>query len=268
MGHATYTNPTRTAARMKLAVALPMALAAATAVALTTAARPAGSASSQTRPAAGGALELSSLKFYIEFNETNQDVGVQTSLGGEPYKLLTAFDPDGRKMLRVRPSGILRQQGLSDFFHETAEPPLSEFSLAEFFDRFPEGEYEFETVTLDGLEQDGEDLFTHKIPAGPVITWPLEGDVVDRSFLVVSWQPVTLTTALNPPQQPVNIIGYEVIVTREDPLRDLDMDVGPDTTSVSIPMEFLDPGTEYELEVLAIEESDNQTISIVHFETM
>ena len=40
-----------------------------------------------------------------------------------------------------------------------------------------------------------------------------------------------------------------------------------DATSVSVPPEFLDPGVEYELEILAVEESDNQTISIVFFET-
>ena len=39
------------------------------------------------------------------------------------------------------------------------------------------------------------------------------------------------------------------------------------TTSVSVPPEFLDAGTEYELEILAIEESDNQTISLIFFKT-
>ena len=193
---------------------------------------------------------------------------MQSLLGGEPYKSLKAYDPDGERIIRLKPDNSLRQQGLSDFFFESAEPTLDELSFDVFLDRFPEGEYEFETKTLDGLEQEGEALFTHDIPAGPVITSPLEGDVVDKNSVVVSWEPVTMTTALNPPQEPVNIVGYEVIVTREDPLRDLSMDVGPGTTSVSIPPEFLDSGTEYEVEVLAIEESDNQTISIIFFETL
>ena len=41
----------------------------------------------------------------------------------------------------------------------------------------------------------------------------------------------------------------------------------PEATSVTIPPEFLDPGTEYELEILAIEESDNQTFRALSFET-
>jgi hypothetical protein len=212
-------------------------------------------------------LTLETLKFFIEFNETDEDVGVQALLGGEPYKRLSAFGPDGRKILDLRPRRSLKMQGLSDFFFESAEPSLDEFSLDQFLARFPEGEYEFETVTIDGIEQDGETLFTHVIPAGPVITSPEEGVTVDPDDLVITWNPVTKTTAFNPPQEPVTIIGYQVIVTREDPLRVYSVDVSPDTTSISVPPKFLDAGTEYEVEVLAIEESDNQTISLLFFET-
>ena len=61
---------------------------------------------------------------------------------------------------------------MSDFFFESAEPSLDEFSMEDFLDRFPEGNYEFETRTIEGNEQDGEAMFTHTIPAGPVITGP------------------------------------------------------------------------------------------------
>jgi hypothetical protein len=78
---------------------------------------------------------------------------------------------------------------------------------------------------------------------------------------------VTQTTALNPPQRPVTIIGYQVILTRSEPLRVMSFDVSAETTSLTIPPELLDSGTEYELEILAIEKSDNQTISLIFFET-
>jgi hypothetical protein len=159
-----------------------------------------------TRPRAehaGHEIELETLKFFIEFNETDEDVGVQCVLGGEAYVVLRAFEPDGRRIVDLRPRASLRQQGMSDFFFESAEPTLDEVSMAEFLDRFPEGEYEFETITTDGIEQDGEADFTHAIPAGPEITYPREGDVVDPDALVVTWEPVTMTTAFNPPQVPV-----------------------------------------------------------------
>lgn len=212
-------------------------------------------------------LTLASLKFFIEFNETDEDIGVQTSLGGEPYKRLRAFDPDEKRILDLRPRRNLKLQGLSDFFFESAEPSLDEFSMEEFLNRFPEGVYEFETVTIDGVEQDGDAWFTHTIPAGPVIISPTEGEVVDPTATVIMWEPVTHTTSFHPPQVPVAIVGYQVIVTREEPLRVYSVDVSSETSSIGVPAEFLEPGTEYEVEVLAVEESDNQTISLLFFET-
>ena len=244
-------------------------------------ASPSGCADDDENELTQETLELGTLKFFIEFNETDEDVGVQALLGGKPYKSLRAYGPDGRsddeggksddegdsKILDLRARHSLKMQGLGDFFFESAEPSLDKFPLADFLDRFPQGKYEFKTVTIDGITQNGETMFTHVIPAGPVITSPEEGVVVDPANTVVSWDPVTLTTALNPPQQPVTIVGYQVIVTREEPLRVYSVDVPAGTTSVSIPPEFLDAGTEYELEILAIEESDNQTISLIFFKT-
>jgi len=214
-----------------------------------------------------GELTLATLKFFIEFNETDEDIGVQAVLGGEPYKRLSAYRPDGRKILDLRPRRNLKMQGLSDFFFESAEPSLDERSLEQFKARFPAGEYEFETVTIDGIEQDGETMLTHIIPSGPVILSPEEGDMVNPDETIISWEPVTMTTAFNPPQVPVDIVGYQVIVTKEDPLRVYSVDVSAETTSITVPPEFLDAGTEYELEILAIEASDNQTISLLFFET-
>ncbi len=91
--------------------------------------------------------------------------------------------------------------------------------------------------------------------------------MVDPANVFITWDAVTMTTRLNPPQQPVKIIGYQVIVTRADPLRVYSVDVSPETTGLSVAPEFMDPGTEYELEILAIEESGNQTISLIVFET-
>ncbi|NWF67979.1 MAG: hypothetical protein HXY40_02720 [Chloroflexi bacterium] len=47
----------------------------------------------------------------------------------------------------------------------------------------------------------------------------------------------------------------------------LDIHVAADRRRLSVPVEFLQPGTTYELEVLAIEESGNQTITNGFFST-
>ena len=61
------------------------------------------------------------------------------------------------------------------------------------------------------------------------------------------------------------IRGYRAIVTREDPLRVFNADLPASATSVTIPSEFLEPNTEYKLEVQAIARSGNQTLTEVEF---
>jgi hypothetical protein len=85
-----------------------------------------------------------------------------------------------------------------------------------------------------------------------VITSPTEGEVVNPNSFEVSWQPAT-------EPEGVEIASYEVIVSQGD--RELDMHLPPDVTSVSIPPEFLSPGTEGGGEVLAKEKGGNQTIT-------
>ena len=73
---------------------------------------------------------------------------------------------------------------------------------------------------------------------------------------------------------PVSITGYEVIVTKEfhdDPngfsKPIYDVHVPPTVDRLPVPREFLQPGTVYEVEVLALEISGNQTISVGFFKT-
>ena len=65
--------------------------------------------------------------------------------------------------------------------------------------------------------------------------------------------------------------GPESSTTRkknqEDPLRVFSADLTPDMTSIVIPASFMRPGFDYKFEVLAIEESGNQTLSESAFST-
>ncbi len=88
--------------------------------------------------------------------------------------------------------------------------------------------------------------------------------------LVISWEPVTLTVT----GEALNVTGYEVILTKVDhddlngfsrPI--YDVHVGPTATSLAVPDGFVEPATVYELEVLVLEASGNQTISLGFFTT-
>src|SRR6185295_18714043 len=71
-------------------------------------------------------------RMIIEYNSTDQDVGMQIFLDGEEWRSVKVTDPLGRTVLDITSSNGLKQQGLGELFFESAEPPLSEVSLAEF----------------------------------------------------------------------------------------------------------------------------------------
>jgi hypothetical protein len=63
----------------------------------------------------------------------------------------------------------------------------------------------------------------------------------------------------------VDIVGYRVIATREDPLRVYQVELPASAREVPIPAAFLQSDTEYELEIQAIEESGNWTFAMSFF---
>jgi len=218
----------------------------------------------------GAAVRLPSTKLFIEHNSTDEDTGVHGLFDGADWKRLLIFDPRGRLIFEVEPNAQLRTQSISGIFFESAEPPNEDVPIEEIFRRFPEGRYQVEGCTKDGRRLKGSALFTHDIPAGPVVTFPQDGGVVSASNLTITWNHVTTTLD----GRPLRRTGYEIIVTKDvadDPngfsLPVFDVHVLPSVTSLTVSTQFLEPNTSYELEVLALEFSGNQTITVLHFET-
>ncbi|MCH8117245.1 MAG: hypothetical protein IIA78_03890 [Proteobacteria bacterium] len=127
-----------------------------------------------------------------------------------------------------------------------------------------------------------EVALTHPRPAPPVPTVngePVDTDCEDDEFsevsspVVIAWKPVKKThSELGHPQNSgrIKIINYEVVVEAElepRPGRPDGEEVGsilsvilpPDVTEMTIPDEFLAQAEEFKYEVLAREESWNQT---------
>ncbi|MGB7951489.1 MAG: fibronectin type III domain-containing protein, partial [Candidatus Binatia bacterium] len=133
---------------------------------------------------------------------------------------------------------------------------LDELSIEEFLARFPAGEYEFEGKTIDGIELESTAIFSHAVPAAPTdLSVAMMG-----SDLVISWMPA-MGPAAGFPNEPIIIVSYQVVVDGGDPSRRFDVTVPATATQVTVPPEYLQPDTEYEFEVLAIEASGNQTIT-------
>ena len=226
----------------------------------------------------GEAVAIETAKLIVEYNATDGDLGVHGAFDGEPWTELRVYGPDGTEVLAVEPDGELGELGVGGIFFESREPVLAEFSFDDLAARFPEGEYEVRGATVDGAELTGTATFSHAIPEPPTITTPALADdeeqagdaAVPADELAIEWEDVTTTVD----GDPATITAYEVIVTKVDhddprgfsrPI--FDVHLPPDRNRLTVPPEFLEPGTLYELEVLALEESGNQTISVGFFET-
>ena len=222
-------------------------------------------------------IEFDEAHVFFELNNTDGDLGIHALIDGEPWKRLRIEDQNERRILDVKVRNRLRRQGLTEFFFESAEPTFDELSIAEFFDRFPEGTYEIEGRTLEGDELESETEITHAMPAPARVTSFIFDDDCDNEEFVELDTPVTITweqvTSTHPdPRYPQGfddfaIYNYQVVVETEFVLDSgeefasiLSVVLPPGVTSMTIPDEFINQGDgEFKYEILAREESFNQT---------
>jgi Fibronectin type III domain len=211
---------------------------------------------------AGGDLkpvEFSDARLKVEINATDGDAGLQIFLDGEAWNHVELLDPDGNAVVDVDVTGRAENYGLTELFSESSEPPFEEFPLDHFKALFPEGTYTFRGTTIDGTPMTGTATLTHDFPDGPQILSPAAGSRVERDQVVVTWSPVT-----TPPG--IDIAGYQVLVVQEEPvLRVFSADLPATATRLTVPAEFVQPRTEYKVEVLAIEAGGNQTLTELTF---
>lgn len=230
-------------------------------------------------------IPFSQVSIILETNATDCDTGLQLFFDGDAWKKVKVEDPNGRTVLDVRAKGTLARFGVTEQFNETSEPVMAElvegldfdcdepeFTLAELFELFPEGDYEFEGETVEGEWLAGEATLSHVIPAPPDIVAPEEGAEVDPDDTVIMWNRVDepiLPGLGRGPSDEVEIVGFHVVVDREDPnpLVVFTADLPAGATEVTVPPEFLQAGATYKFEILQIDVSGNQTIAESEFET-
>lgn len=234
----------------------------------------AGEGSKENKIAATESIPLKEAKLIIEHNAKDKDTGFQGFLDSEGWKSMTVTGPDG-KVLDFNGKGELGKLGLTELFFETVEPENADVSIDELLETMPEGNYVFKGSGIEAGEKTGTTigtaLFTHDIPEGPELLSPEEdAEVPEDEDLVISWSPVDKTID----GSDVNIIAYQLIIEKdEEPHPNmigklgLSMYLPASVTQMTIPAEFLEPDTDYEWEVLAIEESGNQTLNSSSFST-
>jgi fibronectin type III domain protein len=212
-------------------------------------------------------IELKDARIKFEINSTDQDGGIQVFLDADPWKTMSVYDPTGRRVLTFTTAGRVARQGGTELFMESAEPEFTELPIDELLARFPAGEYRFRGRGLSGERYVGTAVLTHDLPDGPELLSPLEDQGPQNpNRTTVRWEPVD-------PPNGSPIIGYQVLVVQPDtgitalPKIILDVMMPPDATQMRVPPGFLQPETEYEWEVLAVESGGNQTLSSSTFTT-
>jgi len=226
----------------------------------------------QANDGVGNQVPISVASIIIETNATDGDSGIQIFVDGEGWDLLDIMSPDGTTLVDILAESSVGVQGINELFFESAEPSFDELPLDQFLARFPEGEYKIIGVTTEGDELVGTATLTHILPCGAEIKTPEEDEEVDPDDTVIAWDEVT--EEFDPDGEcndsaELEIVSYQVIVIREDEEPELEFTVTlpPDVTSITVPSEFLLPGTEYKFEILAKEASGNQTLVESSFTT-
>ncbi|MBA3251127.1 MAG: fibronectin type III domain-containing protein [Geodermatophilaceae bacterium] len=213
-----------------------------------------------TATAGESARPFKAADLKIEINATDGDAGLQIFLDDEAWKHITIVHPNGDVLVDVQASGVLTDYGLTELFSESSEPPFSQFPLPEFKRLFPEGDYVFLGTLIDGTKLRSAVPLTHDLPIGPVIVSPRPDSVLSPDGVTVRW--------LATPQRPgVDVTGYQVLVVAEDGSQTLSADLPASARELTVPPQYLRPGREYKVEVLAIETSGNQTLREVSFAT-
>jgi len=223
--------------------------------------------------------ELDEAEVFIEWNSTDGDFGIQFFWDSIGFTRMTVRNTSGKKVLDVKTSKNVREQGLTEGFFESVEPDPEELSMEDFLARFPDGEYRFLGRSIEGGWLVGETEFTHDIPC-PANILP----VAEDGTLSVRWRSVRNKLDIDTGacgDEEVNIVGYEVVfemVALVDDEEESDEErvfvntaTLPETaTSLTASPEFVDAAAdlraaglllELKVEVIVTEESGNRTIT-------
>jgi hypothetical protein len=218
---------------------------------------------------------------HFETNSSACDMGIQIAFDTDGLTEGSVEAPNGLVVYEFESvAGEEETYDVTEGFQERVEPPISDLEdalgcepsddaipLSQLLAAWPAGTYEFEGRS-GAAEFEGAAALTHKVPAGPEIVSPEDGDIVpDNAHLLIRWKKVT--SPIIPALGPVKIVGYHALVvdvTLEalppGKLKtSLDADLSRSETTFLVPKQYLEPGRIYEFEILATEEGGNQTIT-------
>jgi hypothetical protein len=223
-------------------------------------------------PVVAQEIPFEEARLFFELNDTDGDLGIHSSIDGEPWKFLAIEDSSGRRLVSTTPTANLRLQGLTQFFFESAEYGFDELSAAAFFARFPEGIYEIEGTSLEGDAMESTVRLSHVLP-GPPQNLRVNGLAVGENCddtaniptvsppVIITWNAVTQAHPTLGRRGPVKVARYQVFAEqrKEDPLI-FSLDLPPTMTSYRVAPELIALGDrQYKFEIQVRDVNGNQT---------
>ena len=216
------------------------------------------------------AEQFEDAKIIFETNFSDEDTGIQIFLDGGPWKEVEIVGPNGQ-ILEIEAEGRLRNFGLTEAFFESNEPNWDEVPLADVLARFPQGNYRFKGRATDGTRLRSRAYLSHELPCAPDedSLLPGIGDTVEvNGGITLVWDQVTKQLNIEEEEcgdDSIDIEKYQVIVENLDTENQFSIFVEASDTRITLPPEFVEDGTSYKWEVLAIAENGNQTITEAYF---
>jgi hypothetical protein len=241
-------------------------------------------AAAATSAPANGAEPFKLTNIHFETNASACDMGIQISFDTDGVSEASVKDPNGQIVYEFSAlGGPAVTHDITEGFQERVEPQIidlehalgcerdpeePEIVLTDLLSAWPAGKYIFKGTGEDATFR-GVAFLSHKVPAGPKILAPDDGEVVSADEnLLIRWRAVT--GPIIPELGPVNVVGYHVVIadaTNQEPFppgkipAQFDVDVPRQVTSFLVPKQFLQSGRIYEFEILATEVGGNQTIA-------
>ena len=225
---------------------------------------------------AGRMLQFAEANLFFELNDTDGDLGFHASIDGVPWTTLHIKTPEGRRILNIVSHGRIRAQGLTQLSFESAEPSFDELDPADFFRRFPEGEY-----GIEGMTQGGDMLVgtaeVSQVLAAPPGNVRVSGILAPESSddkplpkvsppVVITWDPVTTPHPDLGKAGPIEVAEYQLFVDADKV--GVSVELPPRVTEFEVPMDVTALGKLFTFEIIVRTEDGNNTATESCFRVM
>jgi hypothetical protein len=199
---------------------------------------------------AGSGSERQAVLLVLEYNATDGDAAVQVFFDGPAWTRIRIVGPTGRTIVeRTNPLGASGLD-LTESVPEDQEP-----TLVQLLQMFPPGDYSFKGTTVGGATLEATGTLSYDLPDPAVIV------AIDPTGPTIVW-----TWVPGPRSRVRELAGFQVILENAREVA-ASFDLDPLTTSLAVPAEFLEPGTAYRVDVLAIAANGNRTVTETAFVT-